>query len=486
MPPLRRRSRLLAAAFAAALGLAGCGDRTEGPSLLVFVMDTTRADAVSAHGAVEGTTPHLDALAADGIRYRHARSQAPWTLPSHASLFTGRLPRTHRVDWAHPHASDELVMLAERLRDAGFDTMGVSENAWIHPSFGMTQGFDRFHAGLRVSVEDEIADWLGGRDPERPFFLFVNVLDAHAPYTVRAENPWLPEGVGAGRARWVPQAPREYLCARESREEWIAILRGLYLGDVRAADAKLGAVLGLLEGAGVRDDLRIVVTADHGELFGEHDLVSHQFSVLEPLLRVPLVVHGVPGARGVVVDPPVALLDLVPTVLDWIGLPVPDDLPGRTLPAANPAAPAPRTMVAEYTDPAAGIGVRAPRGAHAMRRMSLRMRERCPPEAPVFGSMRSVFRSPLKLVWSEGEAPRLYDLAADPGETRDLAPQRVAAVRELAAELEVGVASAPPATAGGEASIPDDVLEQLEALGYVSTDEEGAAEVAVDAEPDQP
>ena len=126
------RSRALAVGIALAVELASCKGPppTHRPSILLFVLDTTRVDAVSAYGRVVGTTPTVDSLAADGLRYDRAYAQAPWTLPSHATPFTGLLPSQHGVGWGRTRAPDAWVTLAERLRDAGYETVGVSENAW--------------------------------------------------------------------------------------------------------------------------------------------------------------------------------------------------------------------------------------------------------------------------------------------------------------------------------------------------------------------
>src|SRR5262249_59576848 len=126
--------------------LAGCKSppSTRRPSFLLFVLDTTRADAVSAYGRVAGTTPTVDALAASGLRYEHAYAQAPWTLPSHATLFTGLLPSQHGAGWRRTRAPDSWVTLAQRLRDAGYETVGISENAWLHPWYYITRGVERF------------------------------------------------------------------------------------------------------------------------------------------------------------------------------------------------------------------------------------------------------------------------------------------------------------------------------------------------------
>ena len=177
---------MLAAALISQPALAG----SHRPSFVIFISDTTRADAVSAYGAPRGTTPTIDALAREGLLYRRATTHAPWTVPSHATLFTGLLPSQHSVDWPTPRVPDEVVMLAEVLRDAGYETCGVSENIWISNAFNFAQGFDVFVQSKRhLPVTRGLRTWWAQRDPAVPFFVFVNVIDPHWPYPPTEETP---------------------------------------------------------------------------------------------------------------------------------------------------------------------------------------------------------------------------------------------------------------------------------------------------------
>jgi arylsulfatase A-like enzyme len=454
-------------------GLCACGGSESGtaqpPSFVLFVMDTLRADAVSAYGAVEGTTPALDRIAAGGLLYTRAYSHAPWTLPSHASLFTGLLPSQHGVDWAHTRAPARLVMLAERLSAAGWQTFGYSENPWVSRPFGTAQGFDDFRfrpMGKKTlaALDEAVTGWLGSRDPERPFFLFVNVLDAHWPYLSEGENPFLPAGTSAETASLL--AAYRTACGQLS-EPQLAALRGLYLANVRAADAKLARVFERVQRAGLGDETLWIVTSDHGEQLGEHGLFEHQFSLREPLIHVPLVVRGAPGAQpGTVIDTPVQHADVVPSVLAWAGLPSAAELPGRPLPV-RPDAPAPaRSLVAEYRDPATGPA-REPRLAAGIRREVQALRADCPPGQPVHGAIRAVLEPPLKLIWYEKYPPQLIDLDQDPSEVQDLGALRPEAVRRLARALPTAAGAAGAEARGSEAPLDEQTLRELEELGYL-------------------
>ncbi|MBW2235860.1 MAG: sulfatase [Deltaproteobacteria bacterium] len=452
----------------ALVGLApACGapEPTAPPSLALIVIDTLRADAVSSYGGPRRSTPNLDRLAAKGLVYRQAYAPAPWTLPSHATLLTGVGPAEHGVGLHGRMAlPDTLTTLAERLSEAGYATAGFSENPVVSHDFGFARGFDHFGS---VPLEDvsardrgsatrdfdavaRIGAWLERRPPEKPFFLFVNLFDAHDPYELRAMNPFLPEGTSPERARQVLEGPGRMLemCRRLPGEDTLAVLRGLYLGDVAAADAKLREIVELLQTAAAGSDLVTVVTSDHGEHLGEHRLLGHEFSVRNVLLHVPLVVHGLPGVRPATLDTPVALADVPASLLSWAGAPG----AGRSLPTRNDADADPRTLLAAYSDAAPVTPDRARPVVELNSRKINQQRVWCVGAEPVFGDMATAIRAPHKLIWYQNAPAQLYDLSEDPGEQRDRIAERPALAAELSRELDAfreavgwtGEAPAPP------------------------------------------
>jgi arylsulfatase A-like enzyme len=481
---------LLRAGLAGTLAvvLASCpSSMSTKPSILLFVFDTVRADAVSAYGPVPNTTPELDALAATGLRYTTAYANAPWTLPSHVTLFTGLLVHQHGVGSQTLRASAGLVMLAERLAALGYETVGFSENPFVSETFNLTKGFERFGNRRGALAADGgrqqdagphnlgefVAAWLRERKRtlfgrQRPFFLFVNVMDAHAPYAVRAENPFVPVGVDAEAMRAMDRHVNRRICSHLPSPQEIDILRGLYLGGVQAADGKLKAVRNALREAGVDEGLVTIATSDHGELFGEHRLLEHQFSVHEALLRVPLVVAGLPGVQPATIEEPVQLADVVPSVLRWIGAEVPPDLAGQPLPTQAGVAPTHRELMAEHTD---NVGMPDPDYAPAWLRdgheQARTTRQACGAEDRVFGDMVALIRYPLKLVWYERYPAALYDLAADPDERSDLATVRSDLVAALRPSIDAVLARASGEAAPGPANLPANVQEHLRVLGYL-------------------
>jgi arylsulfatase A-like enzyme len=468
----RLRGVCVALLCSAIIGHLGCERRQSGPpSFLLFVMDTTRADAVSAYGHVSDTTPTIDRLAAAGLRYTQAHAQAPWTLPSHVTLFTGLLPSQHRVTYRNGlSVPDALVTLPERLRDIGYQTVGVSENLFASGLFNLAQGFERFEPvgpvddSRTIPAIENVLDTLA---PDRPFFLFVNVMDPHAPYSRGSDDRFLPADATAAEMAKLSLGARPYQCAAADYQRQVDLLHGLYRAEVGEADAKLDAILTGLERRKLTERLISIVTADHGEHFGEHDLVGHMFSVREALLHVPLIIHGLAGAEPAVIDTPVQLADIVPTVLDWVGLSVPDHLPGQPLPTRNTTTAPIRSIVAQFTDPASGP-------PHSSARWNQNWRDQsCTGDDKVNGAMQALVRYPFKLIRFERYPSELYHLGEDPHERHDLAARRPELVTTLEGELEqyttsLSVAGTEDQTERGKpASLTPEIIDQLKALGYI-------------------
>jgi arylsulfatase A-like enzyme len=444
--------RVLVPALSLAFGLAsapGASADADRPSILLFVLDTTRVDAVSAYGAARATTPSFDRLAAEGLLYRQAYSNAPWTLPSHATLFTGQLPREHGIGVRSWRAAEGLPTLASRLHDAGYDTAGFSENPFVGELTNLDQGFATFeqvktvHAarpradgglsGTGERLTSAVREWLG-RERTRPFFLFVNVVDPHFPYEVRLENPFLPAGVDRARAGKVVQvgvpAP---LCHKPIATADIDILYGLYLGDVAAGDRKLAAVHEAARRAAGTRRLVTIATSDHGESFGEQGLMGHLFGMGNQLLHVPLVVHGLPGAEPRALHTPVQLADVAPSVLAWSGVTTSPAEQARRLPVQDGGAGS-LPLLAQYGDLETMGGEQDAPLVRFVADQARKLRQGCKPQDRLFGGIEAAIAFPWKALAYEGRAAELYDLHADPAELFDLArvrPQEAARLTKL-------------------------------------------------------
>jgi arylsulfatase A-like enzyme len=351
---------------------------SESPNILLVVLDTVRADHLGLHGYGRDTTPNLARLAAEGVRFDQARSSAPWTLPSHASLFTGRWP--HELDVERlGRLGTTCSTLAEFLGARGYATAGFIANQFFcgHES-GLARGFDSYHdfpvtasEVLRASslgwmlaracerISGEVRAWSSGdvastvfldfvrkdarainRDfldwlssvGDRPFFAFLNYFDAHDPYLV-------PRGTTSARAA-LPRSRAEFAMLRDWQKldkrllspHDIQLARDAYDDCIESLDADLGRLFAELRSRGVLEKTVLILTSDHGEQFGEHGNFGHGFSLYEPEIHVPLIVVS-PGRvpAGLVVTAPVSLRDVPATVVDLLEETSGSPFPGASL-----------------------------------------------------------------------------------------------------------------------------------------------------------
>ncbi len=455
------------------------------PNIILIVLDCVRFDGLGVFGNPRPVTPTLDRLAQNSRRYVQARSAAIWTLPSHASMFTGLYPRQHGVNVETRWLDERIPTLAELLARGGYQTAAFSTNAWVGPHFGLDRGFEDFYALWRIfpsmgkarfpwwekalrkgllERSDKGARklsryvrkwWRETRDPDRPFFLFGLYLDAHLPYRPPkgyAERLLSPDELR--RARRANQDAWAYMAGEAPMTpEDFAGLRALYDAEIAYVDAMLSDMLGFLESAGALEQTMVVVTADHGENIGDHGLMDHQYCVCETLARVPLIIHYPDGLAPGDDDTPVQHTDLLPTFLDLAGLPAPGPLPGRSLLAQRDGAP--RSQIVQYT------------AAHR-HRFARRHPHFDPASKGYDRTYDAIIRNGYKLIRSNRGDLWLYDLSDDPGETINLAkklPQRTA---QLQSALDAWLADHPPLTeTAPPPELDEDLQKHLRGLGYL-------------------
>ncbi|MHA7838982.1 MAG: sulfatase [bacterium] len=457
---------------------------------MVIVLDTLRADAVSAYGEVTGTTPILDSLAEKGILYRNVFAPSPWTLTSHVSLFSGLDANEHGVGLSgRSQTPESLRLLAEDFRSAGYVTAGFSENTIVSSDFGLDQGFEifastdvtkAFDAELQgedpassFGLVDRVRDWSRTRDPDRPYFLFVNILDPHDPYLLRDDNPWVPSEAPPGEVAYAASAYRIpfSICDRLPAPTHLPILRGLYLGDVAAADAKLGRILSILdEGRSPEEPRVLLVTSDHGEHLGEHRLMQHRFSVRSQVLKVPLIVTGLTETATGVVDQAVGMHAAHDALLCWAleeGCPASLPLPGDEVSET-------KDLLSFYSDSSAEPAQETlDQLAPQLERIGIEptsdpSRSKCRPSDPVFGEMISLIRYPMKMNWVQGHDPMLYDLSWDPAERSNQFSRQPEIAAELWREVEPYTrARLADRASAGVPELSDEEARALKSLGYL-------------------
>jgi arylsulfatase A-like enzyme len=456
--------------FAACLSLAAvffiiiftfCGRFRQQPSILLITLDTTRTDHLSCYGYHRQTTPNLDRLAREGQVFERCYAVSSWTLPTHASLFTGLYPSTHGAHFSESgeisledilfsgndsvnrwyladRLPDDALTLAEILRNAGYTTGGVGSGPWLKPVFGLDQGFDfydcRVHSprGRRADRVNPLALRFIRRHADRPFFLFLNYFDPHDPREPPAAFmfKFFPKS-RAHEARSDPETAEAFIIAR-------------YDAEIFFVDLQIGLVLDALRRLDIYDNTCIIVVNDHGEHLGDHDLWGHGHSLFEGVVRSPMIVKWPAGWKPIPAEKQECQhVDIMPTLLDRLDIEAPVPLEGDILGQVE------HPVVCELF-----------RNIGQIRR-----------EGPRYDRhLTAIFQDRYKLILSSKEGDPdagLFDLERDPGEELDISAaqaDRAAAMKDRLDQWRRAL-QAPLAPEKIE-SVDPRTREQLEALGY--------------------
>jgi arylsulfatase A-like enzyme len=473
-----------------AIVLLGACSRSEpsrrGPAPLVLVsFDTLRADRLNCYGyEARRVSPHIDALARDGILFEDHISAAPWTIPAHISLLTSLWPSNHGVtgslrelredESAYAVLSESRTTLAEVLAAHGYETGAFTGGDTLDPRFGYGQGFSVYETTmLKLSPQsvEGMLRWVAARR-DRPFFLFWHTFEPHAPYL---GTRFLDEVLPKEEAASVRDAVERYGAhlrkgeARAGRLQPILVKRhaftprvteALYLGAVADADEWLGRVVEELRRLGVYDRALVVFTSDHGEEFCDRSpqafYNAHGHGLWREMVRVPLIVK-LPHeeAAGRRVEALSRAVDVMPTVLDVLGLPGTPEMQGTSLrPLWEEERPAPRTAYVEALE-----SLEEEKAVQTARYKYI-----------VRIGAESVLSRGRAYIPASPEWRGLYDLEADPGETRNLLQGAVSAenartAERLDRELRDHVAEQRPDSR--PVSLDRETIERLRALGYV-------------------
>ncbi len=477
----------------------------DGDNVVLIILDTTRVDDLK-----RAKTPHLDDISDTGIAFRRAFANAPWTLPSHATLLTGVYPRTHGAHAAHKRFESDLRRLPEAFASAGYETMAVSNNPWFTEEFGFDRGFDTFYKSWQLTqsrhdfrkvflentgldllyelvkhtltgntrrnianaayeayslLSDKRSDkgavksnaffreWLTDRKETDPFFVCINYLEPHLEYRPPADlaEKYLPEDVSYEEAMEIPQDPWGYVCEEfELTPDEFEILHALHLAEVEYTDQRVGELVSALKSADVLDETHLVVTSDHGENIGDHGLIDHIFSLHDTLTHVPLIMSDAPSSvdgRSLVEH-----VDLVPTLLDRASIddPLREQAAGHSLYSEVVAR---KAVISELVAPQPSMA-------------QLEERYTVPESVRIFDrGLTSIRTSDAKLVAGTDGSEELYSVGDDPtAEARITDDGARADLRSRLADWEDRT---PTSDHSGEVEITEGTQQRLEDLGYI-------------------
>lgn len=404
--------------------------RLKGANILLVTLDTTRADRLGCYGYADAETPVLDGLARDGVLFERCITPTAFTLPSHASIMTGKYPASHGVRINGDLAlADGQTTLAERLSKEGYRTGAFIGAFVLDGRWGLKQGFEHYDDNFDLKpgeqldlarvqrpgdkVVDAALKWLQETDT-RPFFAWVHLYDPHTPY--EPPEPW--------------------------RSRLNDSLSHLYDGEIAFADSQVGRLLNWLAAQGLEKRTIVVAVGDHGEGLGSHGEAEHGYFVYDYAVHVPFLVRlPLDGFRGIRVPAQVRTIDIVPTLLELIGANAPAEIDGESLAPilAHPGREGPRYAYSESMSPSLQYGWSALYGVQT-----------------------------LSYKYIEAPKPELYDLREDPDETDNRLARLPQAPRELREELEkIQKGMNAKKTETQEANIDEETMRRLASLGYI-------------------
>ncbi|MFQ5806440.1 MAG: sulfatase [Phycisphaerae bacterium] len=478
-------------AVALSLILAGCSRKDQAdnkpvvradeswPNVVLISVDTLRRDHLGCYGYDRNTSPHIDQLAEEGALFENMISSTSWTLPAHAATFTGLADSVHGALDTDTKLADDRVTLAERLKGVGYATVGFFSGPTLYPAFGLGQGFDTYvdctsypelsaasakTPGIEIggplqmaSMADvtspriyaAVRSWLM-HNPARPFFMFIHMWDVHfdfippPPYDQRFDPDY--DGTVTGK-NFIFDDSINAQMPRRDLEHIIA----LYDGEIAWTDEHIGKILAELDALGLRDSMIVMLLADHGTEFFEHNAKGHRQTLFDEVIRIPLLIRypgHIPAGRRITEQ--VRMIDVLPTLLELVGMSAPADVMGQSL--------APLLSGGKLQHDTLAISELFTLGR----------------------TFRSFRRLDRKIIRHElSKATVIYNLRADPGEQRPLQDANNLLVQAALRDARLGDkwladfrSTWPVSTSSPE--LPEKVRRRLESFGYL--EREGADE----------
>ncbi len=407
------------------------------PNIVIYLIDTLRADQIGAYGQERPLTPAIDAFSGDAIVFDNALAQSSWTRSTVASILTGLWPLEHGTHGRRDRLAEAAITLPEILSSEGYETAALFTNPNLDRQFGFDQGWATFIREIDSARSESITEgairWLAKRESGRPFLLYLHTQDPHDPY-----NP--PSDL---RERLAPDVPLDFptVPGRKQKitKELVENFQELYQSEVAANDRSFGALIEHLRSEGLYDDSVILLLSDHGEEFQEHGGWKHGRTLHREMVSVPVILK-LPGLRdaGERRQDPIQHIDLLPTLLGEVGLQIPEDLAGRNLLEMNPA--------------------QRPRESALFSYLHL-------DGAPQISVLEGGWKLIHILAGEKTARPRLYSQELDPDEKQNLSEDYPVMTSYLMTLAREHLATARRLETR-EAEIDEDLEESLRALGY--------------------
>jgi arylsulfatase A-like enzyme len=397
------------------------------PTVILISIDTLRADYLKLYSEKGAATPNIEQLAREGTLFKNVVAQVPYTLPSHATMLTGVYPAAHRVrDNVRDLLPSQLPTLAEVFKKNGYDTAGFAGSMVLSQQTGIARGFNYYddffsrgdvHAedlgGIERKAEEVVQSfeyWVNNRQSQSPFFAFLHFYDPHSPYTP-------PSGYAASNK-----------------------LEDLYAGEIKYVDFAIGKLFSVLKNKNLWNDSILLITSDHGEMLNEHGELGHGFFLYQPALAVPLLMRGSGLKAGSSINDVVELADVAPTVLDLAGVQPPAQMQGESLVALS--------------------------------KEGRKKKNRAAFAESYFASLQFGI-SPIKMIqdgglkYIEAPYPELYDIASDPGESKNLADDRKSDVQKFRTRLMQFEKANIRDYSKEQRNVSAEEAEQFAAIGYL-------------------
>jgi arylsulfatase A-like enzyme len=437
------------------------------PHILLIVMDTVRQDHLSCYGYKKQTSPELEKLIKISRIYYNAYSPGGWTTSAHASLFTGLYAVAHKATQENWVLSDQLHTIAEILSIRGYETVGIVENPVLAKPNNFHQGFKKYHQTWTIEIQNKeentacslFRQYLKSRNKSKPFFTFINFVEPHSPYNSSRQfyHKFLSDrSIKIEHNNWV-----DYFAGTvEYGNNIVQHLLELYDAEILYTDFLVGKIIKELKKNNLWKDTVLIVTSDHGENIGDHNMMDHVFSLHESIIKIPLIIHYPklfsPGTNDYL---PTQLVDIFPTLLSIAGINQNYfSSQGYNLLEDNRSG---RAILSEYYYPKQVISC-------------FREKDRKNPKLDRYKrKIRALISNQIKLIWGSDNVHELYDLRNDPDEKENLinkdayAEKKQKMIVELKAMLDIFQSSLDSTPEQAKKKMDKKTLEALKSLGYI-------------------